>query len=240
MSIVKWEKANNVAIVFMNREGNKQNLAFAQAMNSVLAEVINDPDITATVLASTDPKHWSIGVDVEWVLSQMKEPGAPRVKEFMYTMNEVFKKLLLFPVPVIAAINGHAFGNGALLACTCDFRMMNEARGFFCFPEVDLGIPFLPGMTAFSRKAIPEYKLNELVFTGKKATAGELSADHVLVKSCENAEVLMEEALSFAGKLQKKRGIFGELKKRMHKSIIEVLEKEDPAYIDSLFLFVKD
>lgn len=240
MSIVKWERVENVAIVYMNQDGNKQNLAFGQAMNSVLDEVIQDAEITAVVLASTDPKHWSVGVDVEWVLSQMNEPGAPGVKDFMYTMNEVFRKLLLFPVPVIAAINGHAFGNGALLACACDFRMMNMDRGFFCFPEVDLGIPFLPGMTAFSRKAIPEYKLNELVLTGKKATARELAEDHVIVKACENPQILMEEAVAFACTFQKKRGIFGELKKRMHKSIVEVFEKEDPAYIESLFLFVRD
>lgn len=240
MSIVKWEKADNVAIVFMNQGPNKQNLAFAQAMNAVLDEVFLDKDITAVILASTDQKHWSVGVDVEWVVANMQEPGAPKVKEFMYSMNEVFKKLLLFPVPVIAAINGHAFGNGALLSCTCDFRMMNAEKGFFCFPEVDLGIPFLPGMTAFSRKAIPEYKLNELVFTGKRATAQELVEDHVVVKASDNAQALLEEAVAFAGTFKKKRGIFGELKKRMHKSIIETLEKEDPAYIDSLFLFVKD
>ncbi len=240
MSIVKWEKVKNVAMVFMNQEGNKQNLAFAEAMNTVLDEVVQDKDISAVILASTDQKHWSVGVDVEWVLAQMNEPGAPKVKEFMYSMNEVFKKILLFPVPVIAAINGHAFGNGALLACTCDFRLMNEDKGFFCFPEVNLGIPFLPGMTAFSRKAIPEYKLNELVLTGKKATAQELVDDHVIMKSCKNPQVLMEEAMVFAESFQKKRGIFGELKKRMHKSIVEVFAKEDPAYIDSLFLFTKD
>jgi len=59
-------------------------------------------------------------------------------------MNDLFKKLLLYPMPVIAAINGHAFGNGALLSCTCDFRFMRSDKGFFCFPEVDVSIPSFP------------------------------------------------------------------------------------------------
>lgn len=240
MSIVKWEKQERIGVIYMNQDGNKHNLAFANAMNSTLDSVIDDTDITAVILTSSDPKNWSIGVDVDWVLAQMKEVGAPQVKQFMYAMNEVFKKLLLYPVPVIAAINGHAFGNGALLACTCDFRMMNEKRGYFCFPEVDLGIPFLPSMTAFSRKAIPEYVLNEMILTGKRATAQDLVQNHVVMESCENHEVLMTKATGFAETFTKKRGIFSELKKRSHKNIMEIFEKEDPEYIESLSLFVRD
>jgi enoyl-CoA hydratase/carnithine racemase len=74
------------------------------------------------------------------------------IKDFMYRMNEVFKTCLTFPMPVIAAINGHAFGNGAILSCACDFRFMRSDKGFFCFPEVDINIPFLPGMLAWCKR----------------------------------------------------------------------------------------
>ncbi|THB78824.1 MAG: enoyl-CoA hydratase/isomerase family protein [Desulfobacteraceae bacterium] len=60
-----------------------------------------------------------------------------------FACNDLFKKCLHFPVPVIAAINGHAFGNGDILACACDFRFMNQEKGFFYFPEVDIHIPYL-------------------------------------------------------------------------------------------------
>jgi len=76
--------------------------------------------------------------------------------------------------------------------------------------------------------------------SGKRASATELEAHHVIEKACEDTNVLMETAIAFAKTFQKKRGIFGEHKKRMHKSIVETIEKEDPPYIDKLFLFVSD
>jgi len=162
------------------------------------------------------------------------------IRKFMYEMNSVFKKLLLLPVPVIAAINGHAFGNGAILSCACDFRFMKSGRGYFCFPEVDLGIPFLPGMIAFVRKAVPEYKFNEMKLTGKRVGADELAAHHIIEKACPDADAVFAESLAFARTFHKKRGIFGEHKKRMHRHIVEVIDTEDPNYIEPLNLMVAD
>jgi len=144
------------------------------------------------------------------------------------------------PVPVIAAINGHAFGNGAMLACSCDFRFMKKDRGFFCFPEVNISIPFLPGMIEFVRKAIPEYQFNSMLLSGKRVGAEELEDTHVIVKACENQGQLLNDALEFASTFTKKRKIFGELKKRMYKDIIKVMETEDVEQIESLNLFIEE
>lgn len=84
-------------------------------------------------------------------------------------------------------MNGHTFGNGSILACSCDYRFMKADRGFFCFPEVDVNIPFLPSMLQTIRKAIPYYKLEELIFSGKRVGAKELEEHHVLVKACDDA-----------------------------------------------------
>jgi Delta3-Delta2-enoyl-CoA isomerase len=135
-------------------------------------------------------------------------------------------------------MNGHAFGGGAILACACDFRFMKSDRGFFCFPEIDISIPFLPGMLAIIEKSIPYYKMEELVFTGKRTGATELAAHHVVMKACENEAVLMQEAHTFAKAFAKKRPIFGEMKKRLHQKIFEVMDKEDPPYIEQLQLMM--
>lgn len=240
MAIIEWENKDGVAVVKMNNGGNAHNLTFAQEMVKILDEVLADTSVNSIVLTSTDEKLFSVGVDVEWVGKQFADSEFQSIKDWMNGMNDVFKKLILCPVPVIAAINGHAFGNGAILSCACDFRFMRSDRGFFCFPEVDLGIPFLPGMLAFVKKAIPQYKFNEMYLSGRKVGAPELEEHHVIEKACANTEELMKEAMAFAATFTKKRGIFTVHKKRIHKEIIEIMENEDPEIIESLALFVND
>jgi enoyl-CoA hydratase/carnithine racemase len=52
------------------------------------------------------------------------------------------------PLPTVASFNGHAFGAAAMLATAHDYRVMRDDRGYFCFPEVDINIPFTPGIAA--------------------------------------------------------------------------------------------
>ena len=116
----------------------------------------------------------------------------------------------------------------------------SDLRGFFFFPEIDIGIPFLPGMIAFLKKAIPYDTFNEMALTGKRCTAKEMAACGVLVKACENEGALIAETMAFAKTFQKKRGVFGEMKRRLHAGIVEVIDKEDPKYIEPLKLFWKE
>ncbi len=228
MSIVHWEKDENVAILYMNNGENRQNLDFANSMNKALDEILEDAAVQALVLTSKDEKNFSQGVDVAWLGERMNNKELQPIKDFLYGMQSVFKKLILYPVPTIAAINGHAFGNGAILSCACDFRFMRSDRGYFCFPEVNIGIMFFPGMNAFCKKAIPYYKFQEMQFTGNRYGGQELEEHKVVRKACAGQEELMKESLAFAKTFQKKRGIFGEMKKRMYKDIIEIMDNEDP------------
>jgi len=238
MSGITIEKQGGTAIISMSNGENRHNPGFAAGLLAALNEAEADASVTAIILTSTDPKSFSLGIDIEWMSKAFADQKLDDIRKFMYDMNEVFKKLFLIPVPTIAAIGGHAFGNGAIISCACDFRFMRKDRGFFCFPEVDLGIPFLPGMIAFCRKAIPEYKFLEMKLTGKRYGGEELAANNVVMKACDGPEDLMKSALEFAATFAKKRGIFGEHKKRLNKHIVEIMEKEDPAVIEPVALFV--
>lgn len=241
MSTISWSKDETVAMVSMNDGENRHNRDFAVAMNRVLDEIVADPSTQAIVLTSSDPKNFSLGVDVDWLYPLRRMNDLQPIREFMYGMSEVFKKLMLVPMPTIAAINGHAFGNGAILACACDFRFMRSDRGFFCFPEVDIGIPLMYGQNAFVKKAIPQHELTEMQFTGGRYAAPELERRHVIKKACANQEELMKESLAFAKTFRKRRGIMGEMKKRMYWSIIETMETMDPKHsIEPVFIVIPD
>ncbi|HQQ16033.1 MAG TPA: enoyl-CoA hydratase/isomerase family protein, partial [Deltaproteobacteria bacterium] len=166
MAVVEWKKDESVAVVVMNNTENRHNPDFAAGMLQVFDEIEKETDIFSVVITSSDAKSWSQGIDLIWITGAMEKKDFASIKKFMYDMNDVFKRILLFPMPVIAAMNGHTFGNGSILACSCDYRFMKADRGFFCFPEVDVNIPFLPSMLQTIRKAIPYYKLEELIFSG--------------------------------------------------------------------------
>ncbi len=238
MTLVKWEKRETVAVLTMDNGENRQNLVFAEEMLGTLADILEDDSVRALVITSSDPKNFSQGVDVNWLMERHQKGELDTMKAFMFKMNEVFGTLLTYPLPIIAAINGHAYGNGAMLACACDFRFMRSDRGFFCFPEVNIGIPFLPGMIAWVRKAIPEDLFEEMQLTGERQTADRLEKHRVIRKACENQDQLIDEALSFAATFDKKRGIFGEMKRRMHAGILEIMERDDKPLIDALKIFI--
>jgi len=236
MAILEWKKDGTVAVMTLTNGENRFNPDFNDAVLKAFEEIEQDISISSVIILSNDPKNWSLGIDLFWMMDKVGKNDLSAIRDFIYGANDVFKRILLFPTPVIAAINGHAFGDGSIMACCCDFRFMKTDKGFFCFPEVDIDIPFLPGMLAMLKKAIPYYKMEHAVFSGKKMGAKELEEHHVIVKACENEEDLIRESLAFARTFTKKRPIFGELKKRMHKHIIEFMDKEDPAYIESVKL----
>ena len=237
MAVVELRKENNVAIVEMCNGQNRMNQTFVDDLGQCLDAIVEDTKIQSMILTSTDEKNFSQGVDVEWIGRKLNIGDNQAVISFMHGMNDIFKRLLVFPVPVIAAMNGHAFGNGAILSCACDFRFMRKDKGFFCFPEVDVSIPFLPGMIAFVRKAIPEHLFNLMLLSGQRMAATDLEDANVIIKACSKEE-LMADALDFAGAFTKQRPIFQELKTRKHKRCIQVIDKEDAQYIDTLNLFI--
>ena len=74
------------------------------------------------------------------------------------------------PIPTasVSAVNGHAFGAGAMLAVAHDFRVMREDRGFLCFPEVDIRIPFTAGMAALLQSKLTPQTAVSAMTTGRR------------------------------------------------------------------------
>ena len=232
MAVVELTLDEKVAVVTLNDGENRFNPGFLESFLGVLDQIENDTDANVLVVTSSHEKIFSNGIDLDWLVPCVQKGDIETAKSFFYTMNQLFRRLVLYPMPTICAISGHAFAGGAIMSCAFDFRFMRSDRGFFCFPEVDLGIPFLPGMIALISKAIPQYKLEELQYTGKRATAQECEAHHIVTKAC-HMDDLMNETLGFAKGLNKRREIIKEMKKRMYKEIVHAFDVEDPPLIDS-------
>ncbi|MBW2593609.1 MAG: enoyl-CoA hydratase/isomerase family protein [Deltaproteobacteria bacterium] len=232
MTMFEYTVDEKVAIVTMNSGENRFNPDFLKAFLDILDEIEQQTDALTLVINSSHEKIYSNGIDLEWLVPVIQKNDIQTAKNFFYQLNKLFRRLITCPMITIAAITGHAFAGGAILCCAFDFRFMRSDRGFFCFPEVDLGIPFLPGMNALLQKAIPTYKIEEMQYTGSRLTAAQCEKHHIVTKAC-HLDDLMNDTLTFAGSLNKKRGIIGEMKNRLNKHIIHAIDVEDVPYIES-------
>jgi len=100
------------------------------------------------------------------------------------------------PIPVIAAVNGAAFGGGCELTLTCDFAYASTAARF-ALTEITLGIMPGGGGTQFLPRAAGSRRAKEVILTGKPFSAQEALEWGVVNKLCA-PETLMEETLATA------------------------------------------
>ncbi len=238
MSHVTWKKDGTVAVVTMTSGENRHNPEWTKSMMGVFNEILADEEIFSLVLAANDEKFWSLGIDTDWFLPAYDRGEIAQISQWFHENAEVFRFLLMCPFPSIAAVTGHAFGNGIMLAGACDFRFMRADKGFLCFPEVDLGIQLTPSMIEWMRKAIPYHLFLQMKWSGQRMPAAELEKHHVIVKACANAEETVREAVAFARNFKKPRQTLAEMKKRTYRHIIEIMENEDPKYIDPPFFML--
>jgi len=226
-----YELDEHVALLTMNNGENRFTMDFLNGFLKVLDEIEKETPATTLVVKSADPKIWSNGIDLDWLYRAVSEDPSLG-NRFSTRIMDLLRRILTYPLITIAAINGHAFAGGAIMACAFDFRFMRTDRGFFCFPEVDIHIPFLPGMDALIKKALPAPLALEAQLTGKRYTAAELEARGAVVKSCHLND-LMNEVMAFAKSLNKGRDILKTIKEVGFQSVLRVMEKDDPVYLAS-------
>jgi enoyl-CoA hydratase/carnithine racemase len=145
---------------------------------------------------------------------------------FVEDLIRIFGRLLTFPVPSVAAINGHAFAAGGMLALAHDFRVMRADRGFFCLPEVDINVALAPGMTALIQAKLAAHVVIETILTGGRLGGPQCVERGIVDAAAAGPDVLpqaIERAAALAGK---DRGTYGALKRGLFAGILPILKRE--------------
>lgn len=131
---------DDIAILTIGDDENRFSPDWLDAVGSLL----NDAEANAKGLITVgDGKFYSNGLDLDWLIA-----NGDRADWYVEAVQTLLARILTFSLPTVAAVNGHAFGAGAMFAIAHDFRIMRADRGYYCFPEVDINIPFTPGMAA--------------------------------------------------------------------------------------------
>ena len=168
------------------------------AVNSRILKEINDfidnLDAATRVLIITGDgeKSFVAGADI----SEMAHLDQAQGEQFGRLGAQVFRKIEVLPIPVIAAVNGFALGGGCELAMACDIRIAS-VKAKFGQPEVGLGI--IPGFSGTHRlpKLIGQGYAKEMIYTGKVIRADE-ALRIGLVNATYEPEELMDKALEMA------------------------------------------
>ncbi len=209
--MIELSREGDVHIITMTAEPNSVQPRFVAAMHDALDQVEAECQGPGALVLTGAGKTFNTGLEVETVMSLQGEDAT----RFFGGLLRMTHRLIAGPIPVVAAINGHAFAAGAFLALSCDFRIMREDRGWICISEVDVGVPIGPAMMNIVRAKLSPQVAGEAVLTGRRYAGPEAVAAGFADATASEGELLGAAVERAAALAQKERGIFGKLKKTL-------------------------
>ncbi len=215
-----------VAVVTLVNGDNALSGPFLAEIREVLTELLGN-DAVKSVVVTGEGKFFSNGLDLWW----MKEQKPKDVLAFLIEVTQFLKFTLLYPKPVIGALNGHAFGMGAIWPCAFDFRVTNADRGWVCFPEMDIDIPFSPGMVATCVHGLGSRVFRDMAWTARRYP-GEEAVKVGYARECAPEAELVDTAVELAGMMANKGAVaFPMTKQAWARDAVRVIDELDPEAI---------
>jgi len=210
------DRAGDVFVLHLGDGENRFNAESLTALEACLGEV--EAAGPGALVTTASGKHWSNGLDLEWLATQ-GEAALP----FVGRVHELLARVLEIGVPTVAALQGHTFAAGAMLALAHDERVMRSDRGFFCLPEVDIGIPFTPGMSALIAARLPVRAAHEAMTTGRRYGGEQALAAGIVEEATAEGEVLARALARAAAGAGKDPATLHTIKQRLYHSTLASL-----------------
>jgi enoyl-CoA hydratase/carnithine racemase len=188
------EEKDGIAVLTLNRPKvmNSFNFALLHSLKDQVDALKFNTNVRVVIITGAGQKAFCAGAD----LKERTTFDELQVKEFIFTIRNLFTSIEYLNKPVIAAINGVALGGGTELALACDIRIaaMNASMGL---TETRLAI--IPGAGGTQRlpRLIGRGKAKELIFTGRRVDAREALQIGLVNQICD-PESLLEECQKMA------------------------------------------
>ena len=192
-----YEKRDGIAYVTINRPAklNALNRNVMEELRACFEDILNDDETKAVILTGAGEKAFVAGADISELAVQTPTSG----RETSLSGQRVLSSIENLGKPVIAAINGYAFGGGCELAMACTLRVASD-NARFGQPEVKLGI--IPGYAGSQRlpRLVGKGRALEMILSGEQITAQEAYRIG-LVNQVFAAKDLMTSAEALARKI---------------------------------------
>jgi Delta3-Delta2-enoyl-CoA isomerase len=185
--------------------------------------VVEQAEAPRALVTTATGRFFSNGLDLDWLGGHGDQMAA-----YIARVQQLFARVLALPVVTVAALQGHTFAAGAMLALAHDHRVMRADRGFWCLPEVDLGMPFAAGMAALIRARLTPQAAHEAMVTGRRYGGGDALAAGIVDRVADEDRV-RETALELAQPHVAKAGPnLAAIKTGMYGPVLDALRSPDP------------
>lgn len=237
---IRIEYRDRVAVMILDRPERRN--AFNEEMWHALGRAVDELKAKmprAVVITGAGDRAFSAGFDVNpdnpqvaGLVAAVQSGNKAPVEKLISAIRGTVDALVSLPVPLIAAINGIAYGGGAELAVRCDLRVQ-DPNAIICFSEVTLGLmPDWGGGVALAR-LVGASKAADLVLTARKVTAAEALAMG-LVNRVSDPGGALENALGIAAAIAENgpravRAALGVIRKGADVPLAQALEMESDA-----------
>lgn len=193
-----------VLVLTLNRPDrlNAVSLPMYRRLAEELEGAAADREVRCVVITGAG-RAFCVGADLK---SHGEGPptGEERAR-YVRTAQEVNRLIQLGPVPVVAAVNGHAIGGGLEMALSSDFMVVAE-EAKLRFPEIALGT-FVGGGTVYTlAERVGTLKARELVYLGEFFRGAEAAEMGIAWKAVPS-ETVLDEALALAARLAERAPI---------------------------------
>jgi enoyl-CoA hydratase/carnithine racemase len=212
---MRTENLDGVLVLHLGDGANTVDEALLAGLEGALDAVEADEGVLG-IVTTGDGKAYSQGYDLELFATM----GGDEVQAFVDRSVELLARFVTAPVPTVAALNGHAFGWGAMFALAHDQRIQRADRGWLCLPEVDLGLRFHPMQLALIQARLTPAAAGESILAGRRWD-GEAALTHGLVDAVAPQDGLLRAALDLAlARSGKARAIVSALKQDLHETVL--------------------
>ena len=211
------EIEDNIANIILSRpeQLNSMSRKFWVELPEILDEVNRNSQIRVFIISSTG-KHFCAGMDLSAFdngvanIPKEKRPDNARIGEALYRsakeLQEYISKLEKIRVPVIAAIHGGCIGGAVDLVTACDIRLATT-DAFFCIQEINIGMAADVGTLQRLPRIIPDSKMRELAYTGRRMLADEAKESGLVSDVYNSQEEMVNAAKEMANEIAKKSPI---------------------------------
>lgn len=198
---VLFEIKDNIAFLTLNRPEklNALNYATNDLLLQLLDRIEDDPGIRAVILTGAGDRAFSAGGDIHEFSQSISEGVDIAVKAFVRRGQAMTARMEAFRKPVIAAVNGIAFGGGCEITEAVHLAVASE-RAVFAKPEINIGIPPTFGGTQRLPRLAGRKRALELLLTGDTFSAAR-ALELGFVNRVVPHEDLLPAAIELAGRI---------------------------------------